>query len=841
MSGNEFPPGLSTIEVAAKQAAMGFNELATDQRRTLVRIALEVIREPMFLLLMGAGSIYLLMGDIHEAMVLLGFVFVIMGVTVIQERHTERALDALRDLSSPRALVIRDNQPVRIPGREVVLGDTLVLTEGDRVPADGILLAAHELSVDESLLTGESIAVAKSAAGDEYGENRRVFAGTMATSGQGTARVTAIGAATELGKIGRSLQTIENGTSPLQREVGELTKRLAYIGVGLCLVASALFIIFRGGWLDGLLAGITLAMGILPQEFPVIMIIFLAFGARRIAHHRVLTRRLNAIETLGAATILCVDKTGTLTQNRMAVATLMAGDTSLDVDSQTTVKELPEHFHELLEYAVLASEIEPHDPMEQAFHHLAKEYLANTEHLHPDWYLAREYELSPDLMAMSHLWRIPKREHHVVATKGAPEAIADLCHLTNADRVRLADHAAAMADRGLRVLGVAKAVHRGEREAGWPAIQHDFDFKFLGLVGLADPLRAEVPAAVEECRQAGIQVVMITGDHPRTARAIAKQAGIDHANLLTGAELQQMDSASLAQQIKKACVFARVSPQQKLSIVQALKDGGEIVAMTGDGVNDAPALKSAHIGIAMGKRGTDVAREAASLVLLDDDFGAIVKAVRQGRQIYANLRQAMIYTLAVHVPIVGLSILPILFGLPLLLAPLHIAFLELVIDPTCSIVFEAEAADERIMRCPPRNPHEHLLPSRQITLSMLLGLAGTAIVMSLYGVALSSGISIPEARTIAFVALVAANTVLIFSSRSAKAHVGQAFRGGNRITYWIISGTVLSLFVVTTIPFVAESFAFAPTSVERWLGAFAIGASSLFVFESTKMAVHQNH
>ncbi|WP_255377109.1 HAD-IC family P-type ATPase [Sulfuriferula sp. AH1] len=418
--------------------------------------------------------------------------------------------------------------------------------------------------------------------------------------------------------------------------------------------------------------------------------------------------------------MLCVDKTGTLTRNCMAVAALAVGESWLDVArfEQDSTAELPGQFHELLEYAVLASEIEPHDPMEQAFHRLARAYLANTEHLHADWELAHEYELTPKMLAMSHLWRIPAHAHHAVATKGAPEAIADLCHLAEAARAQVLQQAAAMADRGLRVLGIAKAVHAGDE---WPAIQHDFDFELLGLVGLADPLRVEVPAAVEECRRAGIRVVMITGDHPRTALAIAGSAGIDNTRILTGVELQQRTSASLVAQMADTCVFARVTPQQKLAVVEALKAQGEIVAMTGDGVNDAPALKSAHIGIAMGKRGTDVAREAAALVLLDDDFGAIVKAVTLGRRIYANLRQAMIYTLAVHVPIIGLSILPLLFGWPLVLAPIHIAFLELVIDPACSIVFEEEATDDEVMRRPPRKPTERLLTGRQIVLSMLLG------------------------------------------------------------------------------------------------------------------------
>ena len=845
MASNEFPTGLSSAEVAARQAASGYNELAADEGRSLSRIAAEVLREPMFLLLLGAGSIYLLMGDVHEAMILLGFVFVIMGITIFQERRTEKTLDALRDLSSPRALALRDGQPARIPGREVVCDDILIISEGDRVPADGLVISAHELAVDESLLTGESIAVAKTlpvsaqaansaaqaAPAQSPGEGVFLFAGTLVTSGQGVVRVTAIGAATELGSIGKSLQSIDRETSPLQLELALLTRRLAVIGVVLCLIVTLLYVTILGGWLQGLLAGITLAMGILPQEIPVILIIFMAFGARHIAQQRVLTRKLSAIETLGETTVLCVDKTGTLTQNRMAVAALIAGEHRLDVNNQAALDTLPEQYHELLEYCVLASETEPHDPMEQAFHRLAQDYLANTEHLHDDWDLAREYELSPDLLAMSHLWRVPGGSNHAVATKGAPEAIADLCHLSDQEKQRIAAQSVEMADRGLRVLGVAKAAHQGN---DWPEIQHDFEFEFLGVVGLADPLRPEVPAAVEECRKAGIRVVMITGDHPRTAQAIAARAGIAAQSILTGAELERLDAAELARRIRDVCVFARVTPRQKLAIVDALKRNGEVVAMTGDGVNDAPALKSAHIGIAMGKRGTDVAREAASLVLLDDDFSAIVHAIRLGRRIFRNLRQAMIFTLAVHVPIIGLSILPLLFGLPLLLAPIHIAFLELVIDPACSVIFEAEKADGQVMLRPPRSPLERLVSMPHITLSLIQGTLTTLVVALVYGYVLKSGVVIEEARSMAFVTLVVANSMLIFSSRSVSAGLCGAFREITSVSYWVLGATALGLIAITGIPMLAEPFAFAPTSWAGWLSACGIGVCAFALFEAAK-------
>jgi Ca2+-transporting ATPase len=816
-----FPEGLSQEVAAARLASEGPNELGADQRRTLWAIAAEVAREPMFLLLLGAGTIYLATGDAREAMILLGFVVIIMVVTILQERRTETALDALRDLSSPRALVIRDGVQIRIAGREVVRDDLLILAEGDRVPADGLVLQAHELAVDESMLTGESEALAK------FPDGSKVFAGTLVVRGQGVMRVTAIGSRTELGRIGKSLQVIAIESSPLRNEIGLLTRRLALIGIGLCLALAALYWLLRGGLLDGLLAGITLAMGILPQEFPVIMIVFLAMGARRIAGQRVLTRRLNAIETLGETTVLCVDKTGTLTQNRMAVAALSVDGNILET-GQLAPDTLPESYHELIEYAVLASETDPHDPMELAFHRFAREYLADTEHLHPDWLLAQEYELSPALLAMSHLWRVASDKQDVVATKGAPEAIADLCHLPEDARRRLGQQAEAMANRGLRVLGVAKARHSGKE--GWPEIQHDFDFEFVGLVGLADPLRDEVPGAVAECHRAGIRVVMITGDHPHTARAIASSAGIDGSEVLTGPELGAMDPKSMSARIASVNVFARVTPQQKLAIVEALKANGEVVAMTGDGVNDAPALKAAHIGIAMGKRGTDVAREAASLVLLEDDFSAIVSAIRLGRRIFANLRQAMVYTLAVHIPIIGLSVLPLLFGLPLILAPIHIAFLELVIDPSCSIVFEAEPGSRHLMEQPPRSPGEHLIASRHLVRSLLQGGLITLVAAGFYFWVLAGGAQADLARTLAFIVLVTANAALILTLRSPQAGWRDLLAGMSSAGFIVLTGTLLSLVLITNIPAIAEAFAFSPPSIRQWLLAFALGASVLLVF-----------
>ena len=694
--------GLDEQVAAERLTAEGANELPSSKPRAVFSIVLEVARQPMFVLLVAAGTLYLMMGKLGDALVLLGFVFVVMGITVVQERRTERALEALRDLSSPRALVVRSGQRRRIPGREVVRGDILVLNEGDRVAADAILRRSTNLNLDESLLTGESVPVRKSpsdsamAPGNNRGEESPlVFAGTLVTSGQGFAEVTCTGVKTELGRIGRALQKIQPEPTPLQQETGRIVRVLAVAGLMACAAVAIGYGLSRGGswqvWKEGLLAGIAMAMALLPEEFPVILTVFLALGAWRISRSRVLTRRMPVIEALGAATVLCVDKTGTLTQNRMALRTISNERTTLDLRKNGAA--LPDDLRALLQAAVLASKPDAFDPMDRALHSACEQWLPDDKYTRRAWSLIREYSLTSEMLAVSHCWKRTEDSAILVASKGAPEAIAELCQLPAEQRSNLEAQVKALASQGLRVLGVAETQIAAE---ALPRFHSQLTTKFLGLVGFEDPVRDTVPAAVGECQAAGIRVIMITGDYPETARSIARQAGLEQPqSVITGRELDQLSDEELASRIRATSIFARVVPEQKLRIVLALKANGEVVAMTGDGVNDAPALKAAHIGIAMGGRGTDVAREAASLVLLDDEFPSIVAAVRLGRRIYDNIKKAISFTLAVHVPIAGLSIAPILIpGWPLLLLPVHIAFLELIIDPSCSLIFEAEAAGE---------------------------------------------------------------------------------------------------------------------------------------------------
>jgi Ca2+-transporting ATPase len=836
---NDTATGLTASEATLRLQRYGYNELPSTQKRSLLATAWAVVREPMFLMLLACGTIYLMLGDVQEALMLLGFVFVVLGITLYQERKTERALEALRDLSSPRALVIRDGERKRIAGRDVVPEDLIVLSEGDRVPADSVIISCSGLSTDESLLTGESVPVQK-VIWDGVREMTRpggenlpfVYSGTLIVQGQGMAQVRFTGMHTEMGKIGKALQSIETTGTKLQREVGLLVRRVATLGLFLCLFVVVLYGVTRGNWLQGILAGITLAMAMLPEEFPVVLTIFLALGAWRLSKIKVLARHVPVIETLGSATVLCVDKTGTLTVNRMSIHKLAVNGTIFEVD-QSSAAGLPESVHEIVEFGILASQRDPFDPMEKAFHDLGNSRLAKTEHLHADWSLERGYALSPELLAMSHVWKSPTGKDYVLAAKGAPEAIADLCHL-NADRTKqIGEDVAAMALDGLRVLGVA----RGQfSQPTLPGQQHDFTFEFLGLVGLADPIRATVPAAVEECYTAGIRVVMITGDHPATAKNIAMQAGIRPVTeIMTGAELENLDDSQLQQRVRAINVFARMVPEQKLRLVNALKLNGEIVAMTGDGVNDAPALKAAHIGIAMGGRGTDVAREAASLVLLDDDFASIVHSVRMGRRIYDHLQKAMTYIVAVHVPIAGMSIVPVLLGGPIALMPVHILFLELVIDPACSIVFEAEPEDAGVMKRPPRDPGAKLFGSRLLGLGLLQGLSGFLIVLAIYLSALWGWLNAADAIALSFTTLVFANLGLIFANRSWTRTIWSTMQIPNSALWWVVSGTVLFLGATLYVPFLQKLFHFSTLHVNDLALCLAGGFMSVIWFEVLKL------
>jgi Ca2+-transporting ATPase len=783
--------GLTAAEVKDRLQRFGPNELPSPERRNFVRIVFEIVRQPMFALLLGGAAIYLLLGERLDATVLALFATLSVSISIVQESRSEKVLESLRELASPRALAIREGKRIRIPARELVPDDVIVVGEGDRVPADARLVSGEDLLTDESLLTGESMPVSKKlAAGDQPwgapgGEGQPfVFAGTLVTRGQGIARVIATGERSEIGKIGRSLKSIALEQPRLQKELKWLVRDFAAVGLGVAALVVVMLAQSRGSWLQGGLAGIAVGMSVLPEEIPLVLAVFMAMGAWRISRAGVLTRRAAAIETLGSATVLCTDKTGTLTENRMRVDLISTNDSLWRKGGVLDGK-----IEDVLYAALGASAPLPVDPMDRAIHEAAAEAgLTKPQDL------LQSYGLRPDLPAITNIWNSGDAHEAVAYAKGAPEAIAGLCRLSDGARAQLLKDVDRFASQGVRLLGVAQA-RLSCRDGVKPQSPQDISFQLAGLIGFADPLRVNVPAAVTECQNAGIRVIMITGDYPVTAQVIAREAGIDAQSVLSGDALATMSDTELAQAARKTSVFARIRPDQKLRLVEALKHDGEIVAMTGDGVNDAPAMKAAHIGIAMGGRGTDVARESSSLVLLHDDFTSIVATIRLGRRIYGNLRKAIEYIVAVHIPIAGLALIPLIFGLPLMLMPIQIAFLEMVIDPACSIVFEAEGEERDVMQRPPRPSKMPVLPRNQAVWAAIQGLAALAVT----GLALLLGVKWKmaenELRAMVFATLVLANMGLILVNRSLTASLKETLLRPNP-TLWILATAVFSLLVV---------------------------------------------
>ncbi|MBD8656180.1 cation-translocating P-type ATPase [Oxalobacteraceae sp. CFBP 13730] len=794
--------GLSAAEAAHRIATDGPNTLATAERRTWRRIAADAAREPMFLLLVGAAVLYLVLGQLDEGLLLCVMVAVSLGLGLYQEGKTERALAALRDLASPRAHVLRDGCWHIIDSAGIVAGDLVAVNEGDRVPADAHVLSSTGLQADESLLTGESMPVDKDA-------TTMLYAGSLVLQGHAIARVAATGARSELGRIAASLQSLRPEPSPLQRQSAALARAFAVLGMAFSVVLVLVYGLMRGDWLQAVLAGIALAMSMLPEELAIVMTVFPAIGAWRLARQQVLVRRLPAIETLGAISVLCVDKTGTLTANRMAVAMLYAHGARHPVTSQA----LPAALLPLLETAVLASTATGPDPIDRAVQRLGASCLPSAQR-HTDWSLAHEYGVSAQQRALVQVWRRPDGIL-IAAAKGAPETVLGWCH----DDAALLAAASSMAQDGLRMLAVAQAVLP---DASWPVAPADIAFTPAGLLALADPLRPEIPACVTRCAGAGIRVVMITGDHPDTARAIARQAGLADTPVLTGAALDALDDAALDERIGALTICARIAPTQKLRLVQAFARGGATVAMTGDGVNDAPAFKAAHVGIAMGGRGTDVAREAAALVLLDDRFASIVDAIGAGRRIHDNLRKSIRYVISMHAPIAGMAILPILAGWPPLLYPMHIVFMELIIDPACTLVFENEPAGPGAMLRPPRDPHAPLLTPGALARTLAMGLGPLVAVAGAYGWALGA-LAPAEARAFGFITLVFANLSLILVNRAADTSLFGSLRQPNRILWLVVAAALGLLALALYVPWLAALFQFAVLAPATIAGAGVIG------------------
>jgi Ca2+-transporting ATPase len=819
--------GLTEIEVKERLAKFGYNELPSEKPKNIFSIAFGVIKEPMFLLLITCGALYILLGDVKEGIILLSTIFIIIFITFYQHQKTEKALNAMKNLSSPRALVRRNGQEIRIPGREVVPDDLVLLNEGDRIAADGILVKVLNLTIDESILTGESVPVLKSMQADETEKITQAFSGTLVLQGKGVLKVTATGLQTEFGKIGSSLLSIEADETRMQKEMKLLIRNLFIIGAIISSLIVVAFYLVRGNFIESLLNGLASAMAILPEEFPVVLTVFLALGAWRLSKKKVLTRKPSAIETLGSATVLCSDKTGTITQNKMEVGIVFNG---VDIYEKDHFEENKTQISDIFKIAHLASQINSIDPMEKA---LEKAFQGiNKDSSTP--VLLKEYPLSKALLSMTRVFE-SQTDTHLVATKGAPETIFKLCKFSTEETTKQLAIVESFAEKGYRVIAVAQSSVTGSI---LPESQADFNLTFLGLIGLVDPIRAEVPQAIKECYTAGIKVMMITGDYPATAKNIAQQIGLrPEGKLMTGSELASLSDEELKKVIGEITIFARVVPDQKLRIVRALQANNEIVAMTGDGVNDAPALKAADIGVAMGNKGTDVAREASSLVLLDDNFASIVSAIRLGRKIFDNLQKAMSYIIAIHIPIIGLTLLPAFFStLPILLMPLHIVILELIIDPVCSIAFEHEVEEENIMNRNPRDSREKFFGGSKIMSSILQGLLLLGMTVTIYFLTLNQGHTDEAVRAIAFSALVLGNVFLILTNLSKTRNFIKVITERNWAVWILLSIALIMLILIISVPFLQQLFNFEFPGIRHFIPSIFGAVSILVILELIKFA-----
>lgn len=819
--------GLNSEEVNERIITFGYNELPTEKPKNVFRIALEVIKEPIFLLLISCGFLYITLGDLREGLILLSTIFLIIFITFYQNQKTEKALTALKSLSSPTALVIRDGKKVRIAGRQIVPDDIVILNEGDRVPADGVLIETQHLSIDEAILTGESIPVSKSLENNPNHANELVYGGTLVVQGKGTIKINATGLNTEFGKIGNSLLTIEKEETRMQKEMKSLIRNLFILGGIICVLVVIAFYIVRGNFIQAILNGLATAMAILPEELPVVLTIFLALGAWRLSKINVLTRNPSAIQTLGSATILCADKTGTITQNKMEVNCVYDGSDSFSKESFSVGTN---RVSEILNFAHLASQENSIDPMEKAFSEVNNHLNQNPD---SNLIFVKEYPLSKNQMAMTRVFKDEQNKNYFVATKGAPETIFEFCKLNDDAIKKQLSIVESFADKGYRVIAVANGSF--DKDV-LPDAQSDFKLEFQGLIGLEDPIRSEVPQAIKESHAAGIKVIMITGDFPTTAKSIAQKIGLENGGgLMTGDELKKISDEDLKSRISNITIFARVIPEQKLRIVKALQANNEIVAMTGDGVNDAPALKAANIGIAMGNKGTDVAREASSLVLLDDNFASIVSAIRLGRKIYDNLQKAMSYIIAIHIPIIGLTLLPAFFSsLPILLMPLHIVILELVIDPVSSIAFENEQEEIDIMNRKPRNAQHKFFGGTKIFNSVLQGLLLLTMTIIVYFYSIYEGHTDEEVRAIAFSSLVIGNVFLVLTKLSNTRNIIDIIKEKNWAVLIILSAAIVLLVLIIYVPFLQHIFSFAFPGYTHFIVSILGASFVLLILEMVK-------
>jgi Ca2+-transporting ATPase len=816
--------GLTDQEVAEARKAHGENKLLFKKENRILELLKSLAGEPMVVLLLITSVIYFIMGSTGDAIFLAAAIVLVSAISIYQDSRSRNALDKLKNFTKATARVIRNGNDQEIPTEELVMGDCLIIEEGSSVPADGIIIHSNDFSVNESVLTGESLSVYK----DMGAENNQVFMGTQVASGLAIVQVTAIGNSTQLGAIGKSLEAVETETTPLERQIQLFVKKMVIIGVVVFLIVWGINYTHSHQLADSLIKALTLAMSILPEEIPVAFTTFMALGAWRLMKMGIVVKQMKTVETLGSASVICTDKTGTLTENRMQLAGLYLFPSG---QTLTDTHQLDENAFALVTMAMWSSEPIPFDPMEQALH---EAYVkAGRQDERQQYHMIHEYPLSGKPPMMTHIFENASG-HRIIAAKGAPEAIMAVSDLTDSDRQQITEALQSLAVKGYRVLGVGSTAWSGH---DFPATQQEFRFHFHGLVAFYDPPKHNIAEVLQGFYRAGIAVKIITGDNAATTGAIARQIGFKHDDVhLSGDALMQIPDAALPETAANTYLFTRMYPEAKLRIIQALKARQEIVAMTGDGVNDGPALKAAHIGIAMGKKGTEIAKQAASLILVEDDLAKMLDAVAMGRKIYANLKKAIQYIISIHIPIILTVFIPLALGwiYPNIFTPMHVIFLELIMGPTCSIVYENEPMEANTMQEKPRPFTDTFFSWRELATSVVQGLAITAGTLSSYQYAVSMGMTEDQTRSLVFITLIAANILLTLVNRSFYYSFLHTIGYRNKLIRLVIGITVLLTALLLMVPALQQFFHFAPVGLKPVLLAIGIGFASVIWFEVVK-------
>jgi P-type Ca2+ transporter type 2C len=816
--------GLSDAEVLLAREHHGQNKLNYKKENGFIDALKSILKEPMVLLLLVASIIYLISGETGDAIFLASAILLVSFISLYQDARSRDALEKLKSYAEPNAKVIRNGEMMEIKSEELVIGDSLVVEEGIAIAADGIIIHSNDFSVNESILTGESMSVFK----DKTSEDHSIYLGSSVISGLAIAKVTHIGNETKLGKIGKSLEEIQEEKTPLEVQIGDFVKKMVIAGVIVFLIVWGINYFKTQDVLDSLLKALTLAMSILPEEIPVAFTTFMALGAWRLMKLGIVVKQMKTVETLGSATVICTDKTGTLTENKMSLAKLYLLDSNLILDAS---KAQTEQELALIRIGMFASEPIPFDPMEVALHQVYEEKRKVDER--SDFKMIHEYPLGGKPPMMTHLFANSKGER-IIAAKGAPEAIMQAANVEEVKKQQIQSAIIALAKDGYRVLGVGQASF--DRQ-DFPEKQQDYDFRFLGLLAFYDPPKHNIPKVLEDFATAGIDVKIITGDNAETTTAIAKQINFKgYDKSISGDELMALNEADLRACVMNTNVFTRMFPEAKLKIINALKAENQVVAMTGDGVNDGPALKAAHIGIAMGKKGTEIAKQAASLILLEDDLSKMVDAIAMGRKIYTNLKKAIQYVISIHIPIILTVFIPLALGwiFPNIFSPVHIIFLELIMGPTCSIIYENEPMELNTMLAKPRALSSTFFNSKELGTSVIQGLAITLGALVTYQYAVSLGYNEAETRTMTFVVLIVANIFLTLGNRSFYYSILTTLKYKNQMVKWMIALTLFILALLLYLKPLTSFFEFEQLSINQLGVASLMGFVSVIWYEGVK-------